>query len=40
MRECDLDVPVRDVVQEVYGMNLMELETKWKAWVLETYPVK
>jgi len=33
-------VPVRDVVQEVYGMNLMELETKWKAWVLETYPVK
>jgi hypothetical protein len=33
-------VPVRDVVQELYGMNLMELEAKWKAWVLETYPVK
>lgn len=33
-------VPVRDAVQEIYGVNLMELEARWKAWVLETYPTR
>ena len=29
-----------EAVREVYGMNLIELEEKWKAWVLETYPTR
>ena len=29
-----------EAVREVYGMNLLELEEKWKAWVLETYPTR
>jgi hypothetical protein len=40
MQKLKNRVPVRDVVQELYGTSLLELETKWKAWVLETYPVK
>ncbi|MFN0245177.1 MAG: hypothetical protein ACKVWV_20015 [Planctomycetota bacterium] len=33
-------IPASEAVRDVYGMNLLELEEKWKAWVLETYPVK
>jgi len=40
MQKLKNRVPVRDVVQELYGTSLLELETRWKAWVLETYPVK
>jgi hypothetical protein len=40
LRKLKARVPVRDVVQEIYGVNLIDLEAKWKAWVLETYPVK
>jgi len=28
----------RDALQQVYGMNLLEFEAQWKAWVLGTYP--
>jgi hypothetical protein len=28
----------RDALQQVYGMNLLEFESQWKAWVLGTYP--
>lgn len=40
LRKLKERVPVRDVVQEIYGVNLIELETRWKAWVLETYPAR
>jgi hypothetical protein len=33
-------VAVRDAFAKVYGQNLFEFEGKWKAWVLETYPVR
>jgi len=33
-------VPAGEAVREVYGMNLLELEERWKAWVLETYPTR
>lgn len=29
-----------EAVRDVYGMNLMELEERWKAWVLDTYPTR
>jgi len=28
----------RDALQQVYGMNLLDFEAQWKAWVLATYP--
>lgn len=33
-------IPSGEAVRDVYGMNLMELEERWKAWVLETYPTR
>ena len=30
--------PTRDVLKEVYGLNPIQLEERWSAWVLETYP--
>jgi len=29
-----------EAVRDVYGINLLDLETRWKAWVLETYPTR
>jgi len=33
-------IPAGEAMRDVYGMNLLEMEERWKAWVLETYPVK
>lgn len=30
----------RSIMKEVWGMTFMQADEKWKAWVLETYPVK
>jgi hypothetical protein len=30
----------RDVLREVYGLSILELEAALKAWVLETYPTR
>ena len=30
----------REVLQEVYGLSILELEAALKAWVLETYPTR
>lgn len=30
--------PTREALSEIYGLNIIEFETRWKAWVLETYP--
>jgi hypothetical protein len=32
--------PTREAMQEVYGFNVLEFERRWRAWVLETYPVR
>jgi len=30
--------PTRDVLKQVYGLNPIQLEERWSAWVLATYP--
>jgi len=30
--------PTRDALKEIYELNIIEFEARWKAWVLETYP--
>ncbi len=37
-RKMKAKVVGRDALQQVYGMNLLEFESQWKAWVLGTYP--
>jgi hypothetical protein len=32
--------PTRDALKECYGMNPLQFEAKWKAWVLDTYPTR
>ncbi len=36
---ANLDIQ-RDALQTAYGMTILAAEEAWKAWVLETYPVK
>ena len=31
-------VPVREALETTFGLSPLELESAWKAWVLETYP--
>ena len=33
-------IPSRQALQEVYGMNPLDFEVQWKAWVLATYPTR
>ena len=33
-------VPTRDALKECYGFNPLQLEVKWREWVLETYPTR
>ena len=33
-------VATGDAVREIYGINLLDLEAQWKAWVFETYPTR
>ena len=30
--------PTGDAIKEIYGRKVEELEARWKAWVLESYP--
>ncbi|MCC7012284.1 MAG: hypothetical protein IT454_06975 [Planctomycetes bacterium] len=39
-RDLRKRVAARDALQKHFGSNLIELEEKWKAWVLATYPVR
>jgi len=32
--------PTRDVLKQVYGLNPIQLEERWSAWVLDTYPTR
>ncbi len=32
--------PQREVIKEVYGFSVLEMEERWKKYVLETYPVR
>ena len=40
VRKLKAKTPTSEAIQAVYGMNLLELESRWKAWVLETYPTR
>ena len=40
MRQCRQKVPTREALQDCFGMNPLQFEEKWKAWVLETYPTR
>jgi len=33
-------VPSGEAIGKTYGFGLLEMETRWKAWVLETYPTR
>lgn len=37
-KQLRLKKPTRDALREIYGVNPIQLEEQWKAWVLETYP--
>jgi hypothetical protein len=39
-RQLRRKVELRDAFKSVFDMSLIEFETKWKAWVLETYPTR
>ena len=40
VKKLKAKMPTRDALQQVYSMSPMDLETQWKAWVLETYPTR
>jgi hypothetical protein len=40
VKQLKVKVPTRDAMKKVYGFTPFEFEEKWKAWVLETYPVR
>ncbi len=40
VKKLKAKVPSREALQQVYGISPLELETQWKAWVLETYPTR
>jgi len=33
-------VPTRDAFKEIYGFSVLDFESQWKSWVLQTYPTK
>jgi hypothetical protein len=39
-RELRKKVAARDAFQKVYGINLLQFDEQWRAWVLATYPVR
>jgi hypothetical protein len=39
-RQLRQKVAARDALQSAFGMAPIEFEAKWKAWVLETYPLR
>jgi len=40
VKKLKAKIPSRDALQQVYSMSPLDLETQWKAWVLETYPTR
>jgi hypothetical protein len=40
VKKLKVKVSSRDALQQVYGMSPLDLETQWKAWVLDTYPTR
>jgi len=40
VKKLKAKVPSRDALQSVYGLTPLDLETQWKAWVLDTYPTR
>jgi hypothetical protein len=32
--------PARDALKEIYGLNPVQLEERWRAWVIDTYPAR
>ena len=32
--------PQREVIKKIYGFSVLEMEEKWKKYVLETYPLR
>lgn len=39
-RDLRKRVETRDALQKHFALSILELETRWKAWVLVTYPVR
>ncbi len=40
VKRLKADDTTRDALKRVYGMNPLQFEERWKAWVLETYPTR
>ena len=40
MKMCRKKIPARDALQRTFDMSVLQFETKWKTWVLETYPTR
>jgi hypothetical protein len=40
VKKLKVKISSRDALQQVYGMSPLDLETQWKAWVLDTYPTR
>ncbi|HEV8112830.1 MAG TPA: hypothetical protein VGR31_08640 [Planctomycetota bacterium] len=40
VRQLKAKVPTSDALKAAYGFGLLEMETRWKAWVLQTYPTR
>jgi hypothetical protein len=40
VKELKAKVPAGEAIRKIYGFGLLEMETQWKAWVLQTYPTR
>jgi hypothetical protein len=40
VKELKAKVPASEAIRKIYGFGLLEMETQWKAWVLQTYPTR
>jgi hypothetical protein len=40
VKELKAKVSAGEAMKKIYGIGLMEMETRWKAWVLATYPTR
>jgi len=40
VKELKAKVPAGEALKRVYGFGLLDMETQWRAWVLQTYPTR
>ncbi len=40
VKKLKAKVPTRDALKQTFGFSVLEFESQWKSWVLQTYPTK